>query len=195
MTWVRLDDGFADHPKILELSDRAFRVHVAALCYSARHLTDGKLSVSAQKSLGLTPKISKELETAGLWKTIAGGMEIHDFTVYQPTRAKVLEERHKQAERQRRSRERHAVTDDEVTPSVTRDNPRDTDPMSRRDYPRESRRESQDPDPARPLPGLTRLGDYMKEKTAFGVPNSETNTETDSQHSEQQPRVEEGFPL
>lgn len=44
MSWVRLDDGFADHPKIAALDDRAFRIHIWALCYSARHLTDGFLA-------------------------------------------------------------------------------------------------------------------------------------------------------
>lgn len=41
MGWVKLDDGFAEHPKIDNLSDGAFRLYVAALGYVARNLTDG----------------------------------------------------------------------------------------------------------------------------------------------------------
>ena len=39
--WVKLDDRFTDNPKIARLSDKAFRVYVHALCYSAGALTDG----------------------------------------------------------------------------------------------------------------------------------------------------------
>ena len=41
MTWLRIDDAMVDHPKIIGLSDGAFRLHITALCYCARHLTDG----------------------------------------------------------------------------------------------------------------------------------------------------------
>ena len=43
MAWLRIDDGFVEHPKVYDLSDRSFRLHVAAHCYSARNLTDGVL--------------------------------------------------------------------------------------------------------------------------------------------------------
>ncbi len=44
MTWVRLDDGFADHPKLEQISDYAFRLHVSAMCWSSRRGTDGRIS-------------------------------------------------------------------------------------------------------------------------------------------------------
>jgi hypothetical protein len=47
MTWVRLDDQFPDHPKVVNLSDRAFRLHVWGICYSARFLTDGLIQRDA----------------------------------------------------------------------------------------------------------------------------------------------------
>ena len=46
MTWVKVDDALPEHPKVARLSDAAFRVHISALCYSARNLTDGKLEVA-----------------------------------------------------------------------------------------------------------------------------------------------------
>ena len=43
MAWTKLDDGFADHPKVAPLSDPAFRAFVAGLCFANRYLTDGVL--------------------------------------------------------------------------------------------------------------------------------------------------------
>lgn len=39
--WLRLDAGFPEHPKVIGLTDSAFRLHVSALCYARRYLTDG----------------------------------------------------------------------------------------------------------------------------------------------------------
>ena len=41
MSWTKLDDLFPGHPKVITLSDSAFRLHVTALCYCASQLTDG----------------------------------------------------------------------------------------------------------------------------------------------------------
>ncbi len=89
MPWVRLDDSFADHPKIVGLSDTAFRAHVSALCYCNRHLTDGAFPVSALANV--SPTASAELVKAGLWsKQVASGcFAIHDYLDYQPTRERV----------------------------------------------------------------------------------------------------------
>ena len=41
MAWIKIDDSFPDHPKVIGLSDKAFRIHIEGLCYSGRFLTDG----------------------------------------------------------------------------------------------------------------------------------------------------------
>lgn len=41
MAWVKLDDHFADHPKMAAAGPLAMLLHVKALCYCARYLTDG----------------------------------------------------------------------------------------------------------------------------------------------------------
>ncbi len=46
MPWLKIDDGFAEHRKIVGLNDRAFRLHVVALVYCARNLTDGHLTAT-----------------------------------------------------------------------------------------------------------------------------------------------------
>lgn len=95
MTWAKLDDTFADHPKIDPLSDAAFRLHVAAICYSARHLTDGH--IPTERITRLVPRYQKrhvtELVTAGLWEPAEGGYTIHDYLDYNPTRKQAIEDK------------------------------------------------------------------------------------------------------
>lgn len=82
MSWLRIDDKFAQHPKMLDLSDREFRVHFAALCYCAEYATSGTVPWSSWKMLGVTQKIVDHLVTVGLWKLEDGCYTIHDFKVY-----------------------------------------------------------------------------------------------------------------
>ena len=73
MTWFRIDDEFCEHEKIEHLSDRAFRLHVSALCLCSRLLTDGRVSetnlkkLSAGLSTGHVTRYVTELVTARLW--------------------------------------------------------------------------------------------------------------------------------
>src|SRR3990167_3482005 len=91
MTWVKLDDGFPEHPKVAALSDAAFRAHVAGLCYAARNLTDGLIPPLIVKQL-TTPRILTELKAA-VWQESSDGIRIHDFLAYNPNRASVLAKR------------------------------------------------------------------------------------------------------
>lgn len=84
MTWVKLDDGFTDHPKVVGLTDRAFRVHVRALCYCGRFSPGvGHIPVTAFRQLGATSAVVEELLRAGLWEE-RDALYIHDFPVYHP---------------------------------------------------------------------------------------------------------------
>lgn len=100
MGWVRLDDVFPEHPKVLGLSDAAFRVHVHGLCYSNRYLTDGFVPDAVRPGA----KAVRDLIAAGLWNAIEGGWLIHDYLEYNEPRAAVLAER--QAAKERRSGQR-----------------------------------------------------------------------------------------
>lgn len=109
MPWVKLDDRFPSHRKIALLSDRAFRLHVSAMCWCAENLTDGHIS---DRELALVAKVrgvkvtAKQLEDAGLWDRTEDGWAIHDYLDYNPSREQVLLERKKNAERQERFRRR-----------------------------------------------------------------------------------------
>lgn len=109
MPWVRLDDRFPSHRKVALLSDRAFRLHVSALCWSSENLTEG---VIRDKELPVVARIrglktvAKELEDAKLWDRTEDGWVIHDYLVYQFSREQVIAEREGNAARQKAWRER-----------------------------------------------------------------------------------------
>ena len=85
MTWVKIDDLFPDHPKIVALTDAAFRTHVTGLCYAARYLTDGHIPTGSLRTIG-PRKAATELEAAGLWTKTDHGWQIRDFLDYNPSR-------------------------------------------------------------------------------------------------------------
>jgi hypothetical protein len=112
MAWVRLDDGFAEHPKVAVLSPAAIGLHVAALCYCNRNLTDGRIPKGIETRLTRVSRVAgwvTELVDQGLWFEERDAWRIHDFLDYQPSRAKVLEEREAAAQRQRKAREKAAA--------------------------------------------------------------------------------------
>jgi len=101
MTWVKLDDGFAEHAKVLKAGPLAAWLHVSALCYANRHLTDGLIPQAALSQLmsmnGLSNKgrpvrvagLAARLVRAGLWERDGGDYRIHDYLDYQPSRREV----------------------------------------------------------------------------------------------------------
>jgi hypothetical protein len=103
VTWVRLDDHFHDHPKIVELSHEAYRVFVGGLCYCARHLTDGKIPQSAVRTLG-SKKAAGELVTSGLWDQNGTGVVVHDYLDYQYSAERIRAKRATESARKRGGR-------------------------------------------------------------------------------------------
>lgn len=97
MTWLRLDDLFPENPKIVGLTDGAFRLHVGALCYSARNLTDGVVSRKFARSVIDSSSVYRhvrQLEDRLLWAPIDRDYwQIHDYLEWNPSRAEVLAKR------------------------------------------------------------------------------------------------------
>jgi len=85
MTWVKVDDRMPEHPKVIGLSDRAFRAHVEALCYCAGVLTDGRVPAAVAKSRRWS-RSAAELVTARLWEVDGDGWRIHDYLAHQRSR-------------------------------------------------------------------------------------------------------------
>ena len=98
MAWAKLDDQFVEHPRIIGLSDKAFRLHVAAICHANRKLTDGHITVTDGRVLRAltrtTARHATELVDAGVWNTNGDGWAIRDWLDYNPP-AEVVKERRK----------------------------------------------------------------------------------------------------
>ena len=115
--WVKLDDGFADHPKVIQLNPLAVTMQVRALCYASRHLTDGFIPAGAVPQLlaGFERVIMRDtpddgrsardvdwaglMVEAGLWDRVEHGYLVHDFLDYNPSKSDVLKERKKTRDR------------------------------------------------------------------------------------------------
>lgn len=90
MAWVRVEVSFPRNPKVHPLSDAAFRLHVAALCWCAEHLTDGvvmegdlhKIWLHTGRGRPTAHKLVGELVAAKLWEVL----EVADAAIKQPRR-------------------------------------------------------------------------------------------------------------
>jgi hypothetical protein len=77
--YVRVDVLIMEHPKIEELSDKAFRELIGLWTYCGRNHNDGLVTDRRWKQV--PSKVRAELLTRGLANLIGlgGGVEMHDF--------------------------------------------------------------------------------------------------------------------
>jgi hypothetical protein len=101
MSWVRVDDSFFSHPKVVQAGAEASGLYVWALAYSSHHLTDGHVPAAwvSQVMGKRAARTAEQLVSAGLWEVNGTGWVIHDFLIYNPTRAQVEEKRRKDSAR------------------------------------------------------------------------------------------------
>lgn len=136
MTWVRLDDTWAESEPALEAGPLACWLHVCALSYCNRTLSDGRIRRAAVRRLADTLEqdplaLAARLVEAGLWAQTDDGFELVDYAKTQPTREKVEQARAQKTARQARWREaRSARVDASTAASVdaSRDAPVDPAP-------------------------------------------------------------------
>lgn len=124
MPWVRLDDRFPRHSKVTTLRARSVCLHVEALCWSAENLTDGAILATQVQKITRLSKDScaaavVDLVQAGLWDVVPGGWVIHDYLDYNPSRAKVRQDRDATRTRVARWRESRNGPGNAVTGTVT----------------------------------------------------------------------------
>ena len=84
--------GFADNPKIIGLSDKAFRAYVEAIVYARQHLTDGFLDrrvVEKKWGTEVADELAGNDEVNPSWIAVEGGWLIHDFCAHQTTREEI----------------------------------------------------------------------------------------------------------
>ena len=98
MTWGKIDDQLAFHPKALAAGNEALGMWVRSLSYSCQMLTGGFISHEIVSAMG-GAKIAKKLVGAGLWLVAEGGYQFHDWEKYQPCAEteKIKRERTRQA--------------------------------------------------------------------------------------------------
>jgi hypothetical protein len=92
MPWVKLDDDFSDHRKIMAVGPLAAWMHVCALCYCARLLTDGFIPAAQVRKLADVDdamSLAELLVREGLWERVEGGYRIHDYLEYNPSKEQV----------------------------------------------------------------------------------------------------------
>lgn len=123
MSWLKVDDQFCEHPKVLAVGPLAAWLHTCALNYCARHLTDGFLPRAKVATLadfsgidfeGLPVEVGrlvKALLTArgdrgALWSEVDGGYQIHDYLDFNPSRAEIESEKAEARDRMQRMRNR-----------------------------------------------------------------------------------------
>jgi hypothetical protein len=84
MSWLKIDDGFADHPKVGALSDREFRVWMRVLCYCARYRDPTVDDATIAGISGLDPKKVGRYHEVGLLDRQGDSFLVHDWNVYAP---------------------------------------------------------------------------------------------------------------
>lgn len=107
MAWVRVDDSFADHPKVIEAGPMASWLYVCGLTYCARLLTDGFIpdgQVRKLADLDGAKQLAEKLVEVGLWERADDGYRVHDYLEYNPTADKVRADRKAAQERMQRHR-------------------------------------------------------------------------------------------
>lgn len=108
MPWSKLDDKMYDHPKIIAAGPLAMALWVSAINYSSSQLSDGFVPTVKLRQLwdfSAFPGVTAETLTThlialrvpgcagGLFDAAEGGIRIHDYLDYNPSRAQVLRKR------------------------------------------------------------------------------------------------------
>lgn len=88
--FIRVDVQLPEHPKVEELSDKAFRTLVELWCYCGRNRTDGLVTEKRWKASG-TPRARAELVKLGLAEPmgLGGGVVMHDYLDHQRSRQEI----------------------------------------------------------------------------------------------------------
>lgn len=105
MAWVKIDDQFPMHPKVVQSGPLGMAMQVAALCYCNRFLTDGFIPAGVVPTLinlagqsEIWEQVVGRLVHLGMWEEADGGYRIHDYLKYQPSREDAIRERQQKSE-------------------------------------------------------------------------------------------------
>lgn len=112
MAWGRLDDQANSNPKLLVLTNAAWRMWGCAIIYAQGQLTDGFIPREALPTFGVRMKKGASLEAVAnelcrrlvrgkgpLWHKVRGGYQINDYLDWNDSRAEILNKRAKDRHR------------------------------------------------------------------------------------------------
>lgn len=112
MAWVKLDNGFREHKKVLRATPAGVCLWVCGLDYCNRQpARDGFIPAEVVPVLYPMPqpmKVAARLVAAGLWEEADGGFRVHDYHDYQPTAEAAEAKREQCREAGRRGGKRRA---------------------------------------------------------------------------------------
>lgn len=112
---LRIYDEFLEDETILSLKALTYKLHVSALIYCSRNLTDGEVTEKAAKVLQIilgypVKRHIVELVECELWLPIAtGGHLIRNYLEFNPKATTVKKERKQARERMRNLRDKRAA--------------------------------------------------------------------------------------
>lgn len=87
MPQIRLESTVRQHPKFIKAGPAACWLYVCAIGYCQEHLTDGRISPTTLRQLGVRSSsgqgkltvMATKLVEVGLWEQVASGWVIHDY--------------------------------------------------------------------------------------------------------------------
>lgn len=121
MSWLRIDDGFAAHPKVTALSFRDRWTWMSLLCYAARYKTGGRLPENIREHVsGANDGFLTRCYGLGLLDHDDEGYAIHDWQAYSPSDPTGSERQAKWRKRKRDNTVTRTVTETVTRPSTSR---------------------------------------------------------------------------
>lgn len=137
--WVKIDDGFCTHPKILAAGPLAALLQIRAICFASQHQTDGIIPRSALgllthdfSSIALDDHQcqademdwSRIMLERGLWDLHDGGFAIHDYLEWNLSKKDLenfKEQKSKAGKKGMKARWTQAkrIITDDITPVIT----------------------------------------------------------------------------
>ncbi|MEM5789046.1 MAG: DnaD domain protein [Syntrophobacteraceae bacterium] len=98
MAWIKLDDQWMNHPKIIRAGRDARDMWLASLTWCSSYLTDGyftedmliTFAVMAGVDVANVKQIASKLLEVCLWDATDGGFKIHDYEDYNFTKEQVI---------------------------------------------------------------------------------------------------------
>jgi hypothetical protein len=119
VSWLRIDDGFTNHPKILELTDSEFRTWIRLLCHCSR-VEDPSVDAATKREVaGLSAGRVARYWKIGLLDKTGDDYEVHNWPQYRKKDETNADRQRRWRARQRIQRNAESNGSNGVTEGVT----------------------------------------------------------------------------